>query len=102
VIARIPKGAGVHVKQGLELFTQADHDLRRFRECAWPSDPLDSPRVRRWQEAKRIALAALLALSALHYYFVDVQLTIMTLPGAGAVPSYGLNQGQCVTREEGC
>lgn len=78
-------------QEALELLSKADRDLRSFREAAWPGDPLESPRVRGWQKAKRITLAALLGLSALHYYFVDVQLTILALPHAGvAVPPYAM------------
>ena len=57
-------------------------DERRFTEAAWPRSPLEKPAVARWRRAARATQMALLAFSILQYYFFDVHLTIMALPGA--------------------
>jgi hypothetical protein len=54
--------------------------VQRFIDAAWPRNPLDEPRVRYWRAAGRTTLLILLASSGLQYYFLDVYLTIMTLP----------------------
>ncbi len=55
-------------------------EIRCFVDAAWPFDPLEQRGVRRWRAAGRAMLLALLAFSALQYYFIDVHLTIMALP----------------------
>jgi hypothetical protein len=55
-------------------------DARSFLEAAWPLDPPEEPKVRRWRIAGRATLLLLLAFSGLQYYFFDVYLTIMALP----------------------
>ncbi|HEX2197180.1 MAG TPA: hypothetical protein VHG88_00965 [Burkholderiales bacterium] len=55
-------------------------ELRRFVEAAWPRNPLEEPRVKRWLAAKRATLLMLLAFAGLQYYFFYVHLTIMALP----------------------
>jgi len=41
-----------------------------------------SARARRhWRAAGRMALASLFTIAALQYYFLDIELTIMGLPG---------------------
>jgi hypothetical protein len=56
-------------------------DKHSFIEAAWPADAQNQPGVRRWRAASRVVLAMLLGFSALQYYLLDVQLSIMTLPG---------------------
>lgn len=51
-----------------------------FVDAAWPWNPLDHRRVRYWRVAGRATLFVLLACSGLQYYFLDVYLTIMTMP----------------------
>jgi hypothetical protein len=60
------------------LFIAEQH--REFLDAAWPRNPLDDPQVKYWRIAGRVTLLALLASSALQYYFCDVYLTIMALP----------------------
>lgn len=54
--------------------------VRRFMDAAWPLNPLEEPRVRRWRAAGRTTLFVLLAFSGLQYYFFEVYLTIMAMP----------------------
>ena len=56
-------------------------DTRSFIESAWPADAQNAPGVRRWRAASRVVLAILLGYSALQYYFLDVQLRILAMPG---------------------
>ena len=44
-------------------------------------DPKNELSVRRWRAAGRITLAVLLAFSTLQYYFFEVQLQILAMPG---------------------
>jgi hypothetical protein len=59
---------------------EVQSEIRSFVDAAWPFDPLEQRGVRRWRAAGRAMLLALLAFSALQYYFIDVHLTIMALP----------------------
>jgi hypothetical protein len=63
-----------------QLPTRPTPQARRFIDEAWPQNPLHDPKVRFWRAASRITLAALLAFSALEYYFVDVHLAILAMP----------------------
>ena len=56
-------------------------DKHSFIEAAWPVDARNQPGVRRWRAASRVVLAMLLGFSALQYYFFEVQLSIMAMPG---------------------
>ena len=56
-------------------------DKHSFIEAAWPADAESQPGVRRWRAASRVVLATLFAFAALQYYFLDVQIRILTMPG---------------------
>lgn len=51
----------------------------------WPLNPLEDHRVKRWRAAGRFVLIALAACLSAQYYFFEVCLTIMALPGAGVM-----------------
>jgi len=60
--------------------------LRRHAQALASLEPRKDARVVRWHIAGRATLFALLAFSTLQYYFFDVALTIMALPGVRVFP----------------
>ena len=76
-------------------------DKHSFIEAAWPADAQEQPGVRRWRAAGRITLAILLGFSALQYYFFDVQLQILAMPGLIVVtPSAARTPCSAGTRDQ--
>jgi hypothetical protein len=64
-------------------------------------DPKNELSVRRWRAAGRMTLAILLAFSALQYYFFDVQLQILAMPGLIVVtPSAARTPCSAGTRDQ--
>jgi hypothetical protein len=63
---------------GRTLKTRAD--IRAYVREVAERKAADQPSVRRWLNAKRITLVALLAFGVLQYYILDVMLEIASLP----------------------
>lgn len=60
--------------------------LKQYAERLGEAKPLDALTVRRWLVAKRWLLAGLLVLAAAQFYYIDVVLQILSLPGLTVFP----------------